>query len=142
MTIDDLIDEIITCNDLGDLKVRLKDYLDSDVNISIVDRFKEPATEVLSYLNLINGSKLKAIGKIAQRLSEGYSVADLKRIIDVKCEEWGDVKKMAPFLKPQTLFGSRNKVDKYLDHVKLDDGFNKKQVVKSRPDTIILPDFN
>lgn len=142
MTIDDLIDEIITCVDLDDLKVRLKDYLDSGPSTSVVDRFSEPANEVLSYLNLINGSKLKAIGKIAQRLSEGYSVADLKRIIDVKCEEWGDIKKMAPFLKPQTLFGSRNKVNKYLDHVKLDDSFTKKQVAKSRPDTIVLPDFN
>ena len=121
MTIDDLIDEIINCNDLVDLKVTLKDYVDS-INIpSAVGKYEIPARDVLSHLNTLNGTKLKAIGKIAQRLSEGYSVNDLKRIAEVKCDEWGDDRTMAKYLKPQTLYGSRDKVNKYLDQVKLND---------------------
>jgi len=66
-------------------------------------------------------------------------VADMKRIAEVKVDEWGNSKDMAKYLKPQTLYGSRNKVDKYLDQVKLVDNFNKKQLAKSRPDSIVLP---
>lgn len=142
MTIDTFINEIVACNDLDDLKVRLKDYLDSESLPSSVDRYSEAATEVLSHLNLINGTKLKAIGKIVTRLSEGYSIADMKRIAEVKVDEWGDNKDMAAYLHPQTLYGSRNKVDKYLDQVKLVDNFSKKQLAKSRPDTIVLPKWN
>lgn len=142
MTIDTFINEIVACNDLDDLKVRLKDYLESEKLPSYVDKYEIPAREVLSHLNLINGTKLKAIGKIVTRLSEGYSIADMKRIAEVKVDEWGDNKDMAAYLHPQTLYGSRNKVDKYLDQVKLVDNFSKKQLAKSRPDTIVLPKWN
>ena len=141
MTIDVLIDEIIKCNNLDDLKISLKGYMESSNLPSIVDKYQTPAKDILSHLNTLNGTKLTAIGKIAQRLSEGYSVNDLKRIAEVKCDEWGDDKTMAKYLRPQTLYGSRDKVNKYMDQVKLNDNFIKKQVAKSRPDSIVLPKF-
>lgn len=139
MTIDDLINEIITCDSLSDLQNSLSDLISNVNQPSTVDRFEEPARHVLSHLNTVNGTRLKAIGKIAQRLSEGYSVSDLKRVIDVKCDEWAGNKKMSGYLHPQTLFRSRNQVDKYLDQVKLVDNFTKKEVAKTKPDTIVLP---
>lgn len=141
MTIDDLIEIIDNSDDFGQLKATMKVAVASESTTSAVDKYGVPARAVLSHLNTLNGTKLKAIGKIAQRLSEGYSVNDLKRIAEVKCDEWGDVKDMAPYLKPQTLYGSRDKVNKYLDQVKLNDNYNKKQVAKTRPDCIVLPKF-
>lgn len=139
MTIDDLIDAINSSDNFSGLQDTIKCFLANERVVSSVDKYGDAARDVLGHLNATNGTRLKAIGKIAQRLSDGYSVADLKRIIDVKCDEWADNKKMAEYLKPQTLFGSRIKVDKYLDQVKLVDNFNKKEIAKSKPDSIVLP---
>jgi len=141
MTLDNLIEMINNSNDFGQLKATVQVAIATESIVSAVDKHETPARAVLSHLNTLNGTKLTAIGKISQRLSEGYSVNDLKRIAEVKCDEWGGDKTMAKYLRPQTLYGSRDKVNKYMDQVKLNDNFIKKQVAKSRPDTIVLPKF-
>jgi len=141
MTLDDLIEMIDNSDDFGQLKATMQVAIATESITSAVNKYEVPARSVLSHLHTLHGTKLKAIGKIAQRLSAGYSVNDLKRIAEVKCDEWGDEKTMAKYLRPQTLYGSRDKVNKYLDQVKLNDNFIKKQVAKTRPDSIVLPKF-
>ncbi len=46
------------------------------------------------------------------RLNAGYKSADLKKVIDVKCDEWLTEEKMKKYLRPSTLFG--NKFTEYL----------------------------
>ena len=74
--------------------------------------------EVISYLN----DKLKAHFKpnakknrepINARIKEGYTLDEFKRAIDNKIADWGNSKKMAPYLRPETLFGP--KMDGYVN---------------------------
>ena len=76
-----------------------------------------PFQEVIEYLNQKTGKKFKAGSKANQkhikaRLSEGFTLEDFKRVIDLKCEEWSG-SQMDMYLRPETLFGS--KFDSYLN---------------------------
>lgn len=76
-----------------------------------------PFQEVIEYLNLRTGKKFKAGSKANQkhikaRFSEGFTLEDFKRVIDLKCEEWSG-SQMETYLRPETLFG--NKFDSYLN---------------------------
>ena len=63
----------------------------------------EDVAEVLQYLNTTAGTKYRSGGNIAARLAEGYTVADCKKVIDKKVDEWLATK-MEPYLNPVTLF--------------------------------------
>ena len=74
---------------------------------------------VIDYLNQKNGTSYRASSKknkslINARFSEGYSVDDFKKVIDIKTDEWSETD-MAKFIRPETLFG--NKFDGYLNQV-------------------------
>lgn len=74
--------------------------------------------EVVEHLNIRSGRKFNAerqqtANLIISRLKEGYTVADLKKIIDCKVEKWGNDDKMRQFLRPETLFAP-SKIDGYL----------------------------
>ena len=74
---------------------------------------------VIDYLNQKNGTSYRASSKknkslINARFSEGYSVDDFKKVIDIKSNEWIGTD-MAKFIRPETLFG--NKFDGYLNQV-------------------------
>ena len=74
---------------------------------------------VIDYLNQKNGTAYRASSKknkslINARFSEGYSVDDFKKVIDIKTDEWSETD-MAKFIRPETLFG--NKFDGYLNQV-------------------------
>lgn len=76
-----------------------------------------PFQEVIEYLNQKTGKKFKAGSKANQkhikaRFSEGFTLEDFKRVIDLKCEEWSG-SQMDMYLRPETLFGS--KFDSYLN---------------------------
>lgn len=76
-----------------------------------------PFQEVIEYLNQKTGKKFKAGSKANQkhikaRFSEGFTLEDFKRVIDLKCEEWYG-SQMEMYLRPETLFGS--KFDSYLN---------------------------
>ena len=77
-----------------------------------------PFSQIIDYLNEKAGTHFRAStpktqAHIRARLSEGYTVEDFRRVIDVKCAEWLGDAKMAKYLCPDTLFGT--KFEKYLN---------------------------
>lgn len=69
--------------------------------------------EVVGHLNEKAGTSFRATSKqsgslIAARLREGYTVEELKSIVDVMCAEWGQDPKMRDYLRPSTLFNATN----------------------------------
>lgn len=80
---------------------------------------KENAKKVIGYLNKKLNSKFRNSEThtkyIEARLKEKYTIADLKTVIDKKCDQWLDTK-MSSFLRPQTLF-SKSKFDGYLNEI-------------------------
>lgn len=81
---------------------------------------KEPdlIEEVINHLNAKTGSHYKATTGttrklIKARLKEGFTVDDIKTVIDKKTSEWLNNASMAQYLRPETLFG--NKFESYLN---------------------------
>lgn len=76
--------------------------------------------EIISYLNSVLGTSYRVTGKktaslIRSRLSEGFTVADFKSVIDKKAAAWRGDPKMAKYLRPETLFGT--KFEGYLNEI-------------------------
>ncbi|RMC38144.1 hypothetical protein F5ESL0236_08290 [Lactobacillus sp. ESL0236] len=74
----------------------------------------EPAIykEVIDYLNEKAVTKYKSTSKATQRLinarvNDGFDIPDFKKVIDAKCAQWRGDKKMAKYLRPETLFGTK-----------------------------------
>lgn len=70
---------------------------------------KEIVEEIIAYLNEKANKHFKATNKeaikfINGRLSEGYSISDLKAVIDNRVEKWLNDEKMNEYLRPSTLF--------------------------------------
>lgn len=68
--------------------------------------------KIIDYLNEKAGTKYKSMSKATQRLinariNDGFKVADFKHVIDTKCAQWREDKKMARYLRPSTLFGPK-----------------------------------
>lgn len=71
-----------------------------------------PYEEILSYLNNKAGTNYKSSSKdnqkwIKARWNEGYTLVDFQRVIDNKVKEWKFDTKMAPYLRPSTLFSPK-----------------------------------
>lgn len=66
------------------------------------------AIEVLNHLNQVSGSRFQksrsSLENIRARLREGYSVSDLKLVIDLKHEHWHENDKQYQYMRPETLF--------------------------------------
>ena len=72
---------------------------------------------VISYLNKKAGTNYKASSKntqklIGARVNEGFKEEDFYTVIDTKVAEWGKppkagAKDMRPYLRPETLFGTK-----------------------------------
>lgn len=82
------------------------------------DNRSQTRKNVIDYLNSKlgtsykpNASKNKTV--INARLNEGYTLDDFKKVIDNKYDDWANDSKMAKYLRPETLFGS--KFDGYLN---------------------------
>lgn len=78
----------------------------------------DPTEEVVNHLNHRLGTKYKPTTQatrklIKARLEEGFTVEDMKLVIDKKATEWVGNPKMAQFLRPDILFG--NKFEGYLN---------------------------
>jgi len=89
------------------------------------DNKRNEIKEIVDYMNGKIGSAYKdtALGTVSHinaRLSEGYSVEDFKKVIDVKTDEWKDDVVYSKFLRPDTLFSG--KFDGYLNQA----GMNNK----------------
>ncbi|PHZ02247.1 conserved phage C-terminal domain-containing protein [Citrobacter freundii] len=84
-----------------------------DPEIVITDQ----AILVLSHLNQISGSRYQksktSLENIRARLREGYSVADLQLVIDLKHEHWHENDEQYQYMRPETLFGPK-KFESYL----------------------------
>ncbi|HCL5401260.1 TPA: conserved phage C-terminal domain-containing protein [Citrobacter freundii] len=84
-----------------------------DPEVVITDQ----AILVLSHLNKISGSRYQksktSLENIRARLREGYSVADLQLVIDLKHEHWHENDEQYQYMRPETLFGPR-KFESYL----------------------------
>jgi uncharacterized phage protein (TIGR02220 family) len=90
--------------------------------------FLESYKELVEYFQKVTGKKMrlqptdgliKRSNKyklVANRLIEGATLEDLKRVIDLKTKEWKGDKKMVQYLRFETLF-NRSKFESYLDEV-------------------------
>ncbi|WEV40335.1 conserved phage C-terminal domain-containing protein [Lactobacillus sp. ESL0681] len=68
--------------------------------------------QIIDYLNDKAKRNFKYTNKSTQRLinarvNDGYDVADFKKVIDNKCAQWLNDKKMYRYLRPDTLFGPK-----------------------------------
>lgn len=80
----------------------------------------ETIKTVISYLNEKTGKRFSpksamAVRHITARLKEGYALEDFKTVMDRKVAAWKGDERMAQYLRPETLFGS--KFDGYLNEV-------------------------
>ena len=79
-----------------------------------------PEIEILNYLNELAGKRFKRIksniNPISARLKDGYTLEELKEIIQVKTLEWKNNEVMNTHLCPTTLFRPSN-TDKYLNQI-------------------------
>lgn len=78
----------------------------------------DPTEEVIHHLNHRLGTQYKTTTQatrklIKARLKEGFTVEDMKLVIDKKAAEWVGSPKMAQYLRPDILFG--NKFEGYLN---------------------------
>lgn len=84
-----------------------------DPEVMITDN----AILVLNHLNLVSGSRYKksktSLENIRARLREGYTVSDLKLVIDLKHEHWNGNDVQYQYMRPETLFGPK-KFEGYL----------------------------
>lgn len=85
------------------------------------DRESIPFSEIIRHLNSKAGTSFRASSKDTQkhilaRWNEGYRLEDFFKVIDAKASEWRYDKKMAPYLRPSTLFGT--KFESYLQQYK------------------------
>ena len=84
------------------------------------DSYASCISDVVEYLNLKAGTRFRSdnkqtAAKIRARLKEGYTVEDIKSVIDGKVKEWKGTS-MQKYLRPETLFG--NKFEGYLNGIR------------------------
>lgn len=78
---------------------------------------KDLAEKVIDYMNEINGTSYSTNIKVRAIISQIPKVTfeQFQSIILHKHETWGKDPTMKPYLRPATLFGSKNKFLTYLD---------------------------
>jgi len=89
-----------------------KEITSNDVYVYVNVNVNNIIKEVIDYLNLKTNKKYKyntsnTVKHIKARLNEGYILEDFKKVIDTKCLEWLNDKKMNQYLRPDTLFGTK-----------------------------------
>lgn len=106
---------------------------------------KIPFTEIVSYLNERVGSSFRASSEttrnhIRARWNEGFRLDDFKLVVEVKVKEWKYDKKMASYLRPKTLFGT--KFESYLQQAKRENVSIYIQSQEQGPEAIPAVDEN
>ena len=94
-----------------------KDYI-KDNNSEVGEDIKLKVTEIIKYLNSKTNKNFRVEAKtnrepIEARLKDGYTIRELKKVIDIKVSEWSGTN-MDTYLCPQTLFRPSN-FEKYLN---------------------------
>ncbi|MBU8919085.1 conserved phage C-terminal domain-containing protein [Bacillus sp. FJAT-29953] len=77
-----------------------------------------PVAEVINYLNEKTNASFRASSNRTQQLvraraKEGFTLENFKKVIDIKAAEWLADPRMSPYLRPETLFGT--KFESYLN---------------------------
>ncbi|EJU4691590.1 conserved phage C-terminal domain-containing protein [Salmonella enterica] len=120
-----------------------------DPEVVITDQ----AILVLTHLNQISGSRYQksktSLENIRARLREGYSVADLQLVIDLKHEHWHENDEQYQYMRPETLFGPK-KFESYLQSAtrweqkgrpkRADWGAKKRDVMAFGPVETMIPE--
>lgn len=82
-------------------------------------KFEKETLEVILYFNEVTGKRIQVdpvttstAKPIRARLREGYSVEQLKAVIDIKSAQWKNDVSMKKYLRPVTLFS--DKFESYL----------------------------
>lgn len=91
--------------------------------------------EIVHYLNQkankrFNPNSHSVKEPILERLKEGYALEDLKYVVDLKVSQWLDDLKMNPYLRPSTLFSTKN-FENYLNEPKEIPNQPSKQIFQS-----------
>ena len=96
--------------------------MDTNKNVKNVKNEEDniPYAEIVDYLNLKTGKKYRHTTKktqslIRSRMSEGFTIEDFKKVIDVKVADWEGTE-MEKYLRPSTLFNGE-KFEGYLNEV-------------------------
>ena len=97
----------------ANVDVDVEDNADADAEV----KYATEITDIVSYLNEKATTKYRPNTPITQkfirgRLNQGYTVADFRYVIDVKCAEWLGTE-WEKYLRPDTLFREGN-FEKYL----------------------------
>ena len=76
------------------------------------DKYISSYEDIVEYLNQKAGKNFKSATPktrncIRARLNEGFTVEDFKKVIDTMCGKWLGDSKMEPYLRPETLFGTK-----------------------------------
>ena len=71
-----------------------------------------PYSDIINYLNEKAGTNFRGSSKdnqkhITARWNDGFRLHDFYLVIDIKVSEWKTDKKMSPYLRPSTLFGTK-----------------------------------
>lgn len=96
---------------------KMGDNITRDNTIKENNKYITEVAEIIDYLNTQAGKRYRTESAqskhIRARLSEGYTVEDCKKVIDIKVKEWlgNDMEK---YLRPETLFNS-TKFENYIN---------------------------
>lgn len=88
-------------------------------SVTTKEKTKETITkEIVEYLNIKTGKNFRPTTrvtkeKISARIDEGFTLDDMKKVVDIKILKWKGDSKMDDYLRPETLFGS--KMESYLN---------------------------
>jgi uncharacterized phage protein (TIGR02220 family) len=119
----------------------ISNNLISNNNININNIYKE----IIDYLNEKAKTKYRQVENnykhIKARINEGFSLEDLKLVIDKKCKEWIGTE-FERYLTPETLFRPSN-FEKYLNQniteKKSSKGANKREYTKEYLESLYTP---
>lgn len=78
---------------------------------------RDLAEQVMDFFNEINGTQYRNTEKIRAiiRQMPKVTIDNFKSVIIHKKNTWGEDPKMEQYLRPATLFGSKNKFQNYLE---------------------------
>jgi uncharacterized phage protein (TIGR02220 family) len=88
-------------------------------------RDEKPIDNVINYLNEKTGRRFSTTTPanrkfVSGRLKEGYTEADLKKVVDTMVSKWLNDSKMSYYLRPETLFNP-TKFQTYINLVQRED---------------------
>ena len=106
------------CEDTIELRSKAKELFESK-------RDEKPIDNVITYLNEKTSRRFSTTTPanrkfVSGRLKEGYTEADLKKVVDTMVSKWLNDSKMSYYLRPETLFNP-TKFQTYINLVQKED---------------------